>query len=158
MKNKKRRRKKKTEVSKTGPKAEGKRKKQNVNNYFKKYKDNCKHGLRTPGEEISFTARPKIKSQSQIFRYGRSIFCLPHRPKISDFLDLCLHWVSVVRASKEQCNSKSEQFIGIERRLQLENLYKFKIENLQIFEMNRTIFFNSERSKMFLKKDVFSIF
>ena len=32
------------------------------------------HGLRTPGEEIVFTARPKIKSQSQIFRYGRSIF------------------------------------------------------------------------------------
>ena len=31
------------------------------------------HGLRTPGEEITFTARPKIKSQSQIFRYGRSI-------------------------------------------------------------------------------------
>ena len=54
-------------------------------------------GLRTPGEEIAFTARPKIKSQSQIFRYGRSIFCLPHRPKISDLFDLCLHWVSVVR-------------------------------------------------------------
>ena len=32
------------------------------------------HGLRTPGEEIVFTARPKIKSQ--IFRYSRSIFCL----------------------------------------------------------------------------------
>ena len=31
------------------------------------------HGLRTPGEEIAFTARPKIKSQSQIFRYGLSI-------------------------------------------------------------------------------------
>ena len=55
------------------------------------------HGLRTPREEISFTARPKIQSQSQIFRYGRSIFCLPHRPKISDFFDLCLHWVPVVR-------------------------------------------------------------
>ena len=55
------------------------------------------HGLRTPGEEIAFTARPKIKSQSQIYRYGRSIFCLPHRPKISGFFDLCLHWLSVVR-------------------------------------------------------------
>ena len=32
------------------------------------------HGLRTPREEMTFTARPKIKSQSQIFRYGRSIF------------------------------------------------------------------------------------
>ena len=55
------------------------------------------HGLRTPGEEIAFTARPKIHSHSQIFRYGRSIFCLPHRPKFSDFFDLCLHWVSVIR-------------------------------------------------------------
>ena len=44
-----------------------------------------------------FTALPKIKSQSHFFRYGRSIFCLPHRPKISEFLDLCLHWVFVVR-------------------------------------------------------------
>ena len=58
----------------------------------------CTHGLRTPGEKIVFTARPKIKPQSQIFRSGRSIFCLSHRPKISDFFDLCLHWVSVVRA------------------------------------------------------------
>ena len=53
------------------------------------------HGLRTPREEIAFTARPKI--QSQIFRYGGSIFCLPHRPNFSDIFDLCLHWVSVVR-------------------------------------------------------------
>ena len=30
-----------------------------------------------PGEEIASTARPKIKYQSQILRYGRSIFCLP---------------------------------------------------------------------------------
>ena len=50
-----------------------------------------RHGLQTPGEEIIFTAQPKIKSQSQIFRYGRIIFCLPHSPKISDFFDLCLH-------------------------------------------------------------------
>ena len=55
------------------------------------------HGLRTPGDEIAFTARPKINSHSQIFRYGPSIFCLPHRPKFSDLFDLCLHWVSVVR-------------------------------------------------------------
>ena len=55
------------------------------------------HGLRTPREEIAFTVRPKIQSQSQIFRYGRSIFCLPHRPNFSDIFDLCLHWVSVVR-------------------------------------------------------------
>ena len=60
-----------------------------------KYKRN--HGLRTPREEIAFTARPKIHSHSQIFRYGGSIFRLPHRPKFSDIFDLCLHWVSVVR-------------------------------------------------------------
>ena len=55
------------------------------------------HGLRTPREEIAYTERPKIHSHSQIFRYGRSIFCLPHRPNFSDIFDLCLHWVSVVR-------------------------------------------------------------
>ena len=55
------------------------------------------HRLRTPGEEIAFTEQPKIHSHSQIFSYGRSIFCLPHRPKFPDFFDLCLHWVSVVR-------------------------------------------------------------
>ena len=59
-----------------------------------------RHGLRTPREEIAFTAQPKIQSQSQIFRYSRSIFCLPHRPKFSDIFDLCLHWVSVVRVYK----------------------------------------------------------
>ena len=59
-----------------------------------KYVEN--YELRTPRKEIAFTARPKIQSQSQIFRYGRSIFCLPRRPKFSDFFDLCLHWVSVV--------------------------------------------------------------
>ena len=55
------------------------------------------HGLRMPWEKIAFTARPKIQSQSKIFRYDRRIFCLPHRPKISDFFDLWLHWMSVVR-------------------------------------------------------------
>ena len=55
------------------------------------------HGLRTPREEISFTTRPKIHYHSQIFRYGRCIFCLQHRPNFSDIFDLCLYWVSVVR-------------------------------------------------------------
>ena len=59
------------------------------------------HGLRTPREEIAFTAQPKIQSQSQIFRYGRSIFGLPHRPNFSDIFDLCLHWVSVVREREQ---------------------------------------------------------
>ena len=57
------------------------------------------HGLRTPREEIAFTARPKIHSHSQIFRYGWRIFCLPHRPNLSDIFDLCLQWVSVVRGA-----------------------------------------------------------
>ena len=34
------------------------------------------HGLRTPGEEITFTAWPKI--HSQIFRYGQSIYFVCH--------------------------------------------------------------------------------
>ena len=59
------------------------------------------HGLRKRSEEMAFTARPKINSQFQIFRYSRSIFCLPHRPTFSDFFDLCLHWVSVVRAESK---------------------------------------------------------
>ena len=46
------------------------------------------------------TARPKINSQSQIFRYGRSIFLLPHRPKFSDLFDLWVYLVSVVRVSR----------------------------------------------------------
>ena len=57
----------------------------------------CHHGLRTPRKEKAFTAQPKIQSQSQIFRYGQSIFCLPHWGNYSDIFDLCLHWVSVVR-------------------------------------------------------------
>ena len=66
-----------------------------------KHHDDPSHGLRTPGEEIVFTAQPKIKSQSQICRYGGSIFCLPHQPKISGFFYLCVHWVSIVRAWRE---------------------------------------------------------
>ena len=62
------------------------------------------HGQRTPGKEIPFTALPKIKSQSQIFRCDQSIFRLPHQPKISDFFDLCPYWVSVVRALYQNIN------------------------------------------------------
>ena len=67
------------------------------------------HGLRTPREEIVFTARPKIQSQSQIFRYGGSIFCLPHRPNFSDIFDLCLHWVSVVRVLSQKIGADRYQ-------------------------------------------------
>ena len=59
------------------------------------------HGLRTTGEEFPFTEQPKMKSQSQSFRYGRSIFCLPHWPKFSDFFALFLHQVSAVRALED---------------------------------------------------------
>ena len=66
-----------------------------------------RQGLRTPREEIAFTARPNIHSHSQIFRYDRIIFCLLHWPIFSDIFDLCLHWVSVVRGqgnySQETC-------------------------------------------------------
>ena len=62
-------------------------------------------GTWTPREEIAFTARP----HSQIFRYGRSIFCLPHWPNFSDIFDLCLHWVSVVCAEEQSCLSKVQQ-------------------------------------------------
>ena len=55
--------------------------------------------LWTPRDEITFTARPKIHSNSQICRYGRSIFCLPHQPNFSVIFDLCLHWVSVASSS-----------------------------------------------------------
>ena len=48
-----------------------------------------RHGLQTPGKDIAFTAKLKINSHSPIFRYDQSIFCLPHRPKFSDFVDLC---------------------------------------------------------------------
>ena len=69
-----------------------------IHNSFPTICKNPLHGLRTPREEIAFTARPKIQSQSQISRYGGSIFCLPHRPNFSDVFDLCHYWLSVVRA------------------------------------------------------------
>ena len=53
------------------------------------------HRLRTPREEIACPARSRI--HLQIFRYNRSIFCLPQRPNYSYIFDLYLHWVSVVR-------------------------------------------------------------
>ena len=61
------------------------------------------HGLRTPRVDKAFTAQPKIHYHSQILRYGRSKFCLPFRPNISDIFDICLHWVSVVRGYAHVC-------------------------------------------------------
>ena len=58
--------------------------------------------------------QPKIQSQSQIFRYGQSIFCLPHRPNFSYVFDLCLHWVSVVHAIEyPQCSGMFFGFLSI---------------------------------------------
>ena len=37
-------------------------------------------------KEKTFTTRPKINSHYQISRYGRSIFCLRHRPNFSDII------------------------------------------------------------------------
>ena len=71
------------------------------------------HGLRTPREEIAFTARPKIHSHSQIIKYGQSIRCLPHWPNFSDIFDLCLHWVSVVRALYCFLNSRYHIWISV---------------------------------------------
>ena len=64
-------------------------------------------GNRLHCSALQCTARPKINSQSQIFRCSQSIFCLPHRPKFSDFFDLCLHWVSVVRDVDANANFHS---------------------------------------------------
>ena len=56
-----------------------------------------RQGLWTTREKIVVNARPKIQSQSQIFRYGQSIFCLLRWHNFLDIFDLCLHWLSVVR-------------------------------------------------------------
>ena len=53
------------------------------------------HGPRMPREENLFTEQPKIHSHPKIFKYGRSIFCLPHHPTFLDIFDLCLHWLSL---------------------------------------------------------------
>ena len=47
-------------------------------------------------DEITFTAQPKIQFQPQLFRYGRSIFCLPHWPTFSDIFSLCLNIYSFI--------------------------------------------------------------
>ena len=46
----------------------------------------CNHTHRLMlGEEIVFTARPKINSHFQILRWGRSVFCLPCWPRCQIF-------------------------------------------------------------------------
>jgi hypothetical protein len=84
--------------------------------------DKSDHGLRTPGEEIAFIARPKTHSHSQIFRYGRSIFC----PK---FLCLCLHWVSVVHES-DHCSLRHNKIQNIRLKLKSTILISLKKRTL----------------------------
>ena len=88
------------------------------------------HGLRTSGEEIAFTARPKINSQSQVFRYGQSIFCLPHLPKFSDFFDLCLHWVSVVRGLYHVVESRNTCYYSGNWKSFLYQLFSSQVQQL----------------------------
>ena len=46
------------------------------------------HGLRTPGEEIAFIARPEINSHSQIFRFLLSMPSLGVRSPCYDLPQL----------------------------------------------------------------------
>ena len=48
------------------------------------------------------TKRPSLHSQKlnpnpKFLGTAKAYFCLPHRPNLSDFFDLCRHWLSVVR-------------------------------------------------------------
>ena len=79
-----------------------------------------------------------MAESSQIFRYGRSIFCLPHRPNFSDIFDLCLHWVSVVRGQIHTIGKFSGTFersylfysqCSCHIHNELENLHKNRIQN-----------------------------
>ena len=106
------------------------------------------NGLRTPGEAIALDARPKIKSQSQIYRYGRSIFCLSHRPKISGLFDLCRHWVSVVRDFYHQTYQYFNGYMYIFSIFQCDICLAFWVDfqHLQIIE--RTDHFNCFNHKI----------
>ena len=101
-----------------------------------------KDGLQMPGEEIAFTAQPKINSHSQTFWYDQSIFCLPHQPKFSGFFNLCHHWVSIVRGlQSKNCSSfgknwfSNDNFVSLSQESQSERLkteQKTQVSNLRI--------------------------
>ena len=94
----------------------------------------CFQRLRTPREEIAFNARPKIYSHSQIFWYGRSIFCLPHWPNFSDNFDLCLHWESLVRACFHlHCESNSQIYNSVFICFSGHILHKSKKTSVQLY-------------------------
>ena len=67
----------------------------------------------------------------QIFRYGRSIFCLPHRPKFSNFFDLFLHWVSVVRVMNDIITLLRNQNQGVPTSFLRNNLHGYNATFLQ---------------------------
>ena len=59
-------------------------------------------------KKIAITAQSKIQSQSQIFRFGQSIFCLPHRPNFCRYLwfvpslGVRSPWCNVCRFAKQK--------------------------------------------------------
>ena len=59
--------------------------------------DDLVHGLWRLSEEIAFSKYGQKSTPTPNF------LGLPHRPKFSDFFDLYLHWVSVVRALVPNC-------------------------------------------------------
>ena len=95
------------------------------------------HRLWTPCKVITFSARPKINTHSQIFRYAQSIFCLRHWPKFSDFFDLCLHWVFVVRGYNQGLGTPSNE-IAFTARPKIQS-------QSQIFRYGQSIFCRSHR-------------
>ena len=70
------------------------------------------HGLRMPGEEIAFTARSKINSQSQIFRYSWRTFCLPLWLKFLDFFDSSLGVCSPCNTPKRKLFNRSARLFS----------------------------------------------
>ena len=64
-----------------------------LRNYYRSFRPPGACLLEATDYECPMRKSPSLQSQS--FRYGQSIFCLP---KFSDFFEFCLHWVSVVCA------------------------------------------------------------
>ena len=60
------------------------------------------HGLRMPerGNCLDCTVEKQVPFPN--FRHFRSIFCLPLMSTFSDFFDLCLHWLSIVRETEHE--------------------------------------------------------
>ena len=91
----------------------------------------------------------KIYSRSQLFRYGRSKFCLPHRLNFSDSFDLCLHWVSVLspcilrsKNMKESRTFKLEHMVSQKERHQttFAKIFWRILCNVQLLRCNKHCF------------------